>query len=69
MKLIFCDFRKKGPRQKWTIYKHVSDKSKKCLFVGNSGIVSVVICRLPSVSRLQPTPAYVEASKYLPKVC
>ena len=26
-------FPKKGPRPKWTIYKHVSDKSKKCLSV------------------------------------
>ena len=41
--LDFCYFRKKGPRLKWTIYKHVSDKFKKCLFV--SGILSVV-CRV-----------------------
>ena len=25
-----CNYRKKGPRPKWTIYKHVSDNSKKC---------------------------------------
>ena len=39
----FCNFRKKGPRPKWTIYKHVSDNSKKCLSVGNFGILSVVV--------------------------
>ena len=31
-----------GPRTKWTIYTHVSDKSKKCLSVGNSKDLSVV---------------------------
>ena len=51
----FCNFHKKGPRPKWTIYKHVLDDSKKCL-----SVVVVVVCRL-SVARLQPTPAYVEA--------
>ena len=40
---FLCDFLKKGPNPKWTIYKHVSDKSKKCLSVGNSGILSVVV--------------------------
>ena len=30
----FYNFRKKGPRPKWTTYKHVSDKSKKCLSGG-----------------------------------
>ena len=29
LKRIFCDF-----QEKWIIYKHVSDKSKKCLSVG-----------------------------------
>ena len=57
----FCNFWKKGPRPKWTIYKHISDNSKKCLSVGSFEILSVVvICRL-YVARLQPTPAYVEA--------
>ena len=45
-RLFFCNFRKKGPRPKWTIYKHVSDNSKKCLSVGNSGILFVVVCHL-----------------------
>ena len=46
----FCNFRKNGPRPRWTIYKHVSENTKKCLSVGNSGILSViVICRLSSV--------------------
>ena len=40
----FCNFQKKGPRLKWTICKHVSDKSKKCLSVGNFGILSVEVC-------------------------
>ena len=39
---IFLQLPKKGLRPKWTIYKHVSDKSKKCLSVGNFGILSVV---------------------------
>ena len=38
----FCVSRKKGPRPKWTIYKHESDKNKKCLSVDNSGILFVV---------------------------
>ena len=37
----------------------MSDKSKKCLSVGNSGTLSVIYHL--SVSSLQPTPAYVEA--------
>ena len=45
----FCEFQKKGPRSKWTVYKHKSDKNKKCLSVGNSGILSVVRCLLLSV--------------------
>ena len=38
---------KKCPRPKWTIYKHVSDNSKKCLSFGNTGILSfvTVVCR------------------------
>ena len=40
----FFRFSKKGPRPKWTIDKYVSDNFKKCLYVGNSGIMSVV-CR------------------------
>ena len=31
----FWDFQKKGPKPKFTIYKHVSDKSEKCLSVGS----------------------------------
>ena len=51
----FCNFQKKGPRSKWTIYKHVLDNSKKCLTVGN-----LEFCLSSSVARQQPTPAYVE---------
>ena len=48
---------KKGPRPKWTIYKHKSVKNEKYLSIVNFGIPSVVVwC---SVARLQPTPAYV----------
>ena len=36
--------------QRWTTYKHVKDKSKKCLSVGNSGILGCVLA-----------PAYVES--------
>ena len=32
--------------QKWTMHKHVSEKSKKCLSVGNSEILYVVVCVL-----------------------
>ena len=38
---LFCNFRKKVPRPKWTIYKHKSDKNKKCVSVGNFKILSV----------------------------
>ena len=41
---IFCNFWKKDPRSKWTIYKYDSEKSKKCLSVTNFGILSVVCC-------------------------
>ena len=71
---FFCDFRKKGPRPKWTIYKHVSDNSKKCLSVGNSEILSVV-CRPSSavvvVVVCVLAPAYTSLCrelKYSPKV-
>ena len=50
---LFLQLPEKGPRPKWTICKHVSDNSKKCLSVGNFWILSA--------ARLQPTPAYVEA--------
>ena len=43
---FFCNFRKKGSRPKWTIYKHESEKNKKCLRVGNFGILSVVLVTL-----------------------
>ena len=39
----FHFFKKKEPRPKWIIYKYVSDYSKKCLSVDNSGIQSVVV--------------------------
>ena len=40
----FCDFQKKGPR---AIYKDESDKTRKCLSVGNFGILFVVdVCGL-----------------------
>ena len=48
---LFLQLPEKGPRAKWIMYKHVSDNSKKCLFVGKFCL---------SVARLQPTPAYVE---------
>ena len=53
---LFATYGKKTPGPKWTIYKHKSDKDKKCLSNGNFRI-------LPSSStvRQQPTPAYVEA--------
>ena len=35
------------------VYIYATDKSKKCLFVGNFGILSIVC-------GLQPIPAYVE---------
>ena len=61
---IFATSRKKGPRPKWTIYKHISDKSKKSLSVGNFGIPSVICRHLTiclAVARLQHIPAYIKA--------
>ena len=46
---------KKCPRSKWAIFKHESDKNKKCLQV------ILELCLSSSVARLQPTPAYIEA--------
>ena len=40
------DFQKKDPIPKWTIYKYESDKNKKCLYVGNFGILPVVVLYL-----------------------
>ena len=40
---LFLQLSEKGPKPKWTIYKHVSDKNKKCLSVGNFEILSVVL--------------------------
>ena len=63
---IFCNFRKKDPRTKWTIYKHVLDNYKKCLSVGNSGILSVVVVVVCVLA-----PAYTSLCrglKYSPKV-
>ena len=57
----FCNFRKKVPRPKWTIYKHVSDNSKKGLSIGNFFFCLSSLSSVYSVARLQPTPAYVEA--------
>ena len=37
---ILC---KRSYRPKWNIYNHFLDNSKKCLSVGNSGILSVVV--------------------------
>ena len=37
----FYDFQKKGPRPKWTTYKHESDNNKKYPTVGNFGILYV----------------------------
>ena len=46
---IFATLGKKDLRTKWTIYKHVSEKNKKCLSDGNFGILSVVCCLLSVV--------------------
>ena len=45
----FHDFQKKDPRPKWVIiHKHESDKNKKCLSLGNFGVLSViVVCSAP----------------------
>ena len=66
----FCDFRKKDPRPKWTIYKYILDKSQKCLFVGNSEfclsssslLLSVVCVLAPGYTNL------CRGLKYLRKV-
>ena len=54
----FCNFQIEI--SKWTIFKHESDKNKKCLSVGNFENLSIVVDCL-SVTRLQPTLVYVEA--------
>ena len=51
----------KGPRPKVSIYKHISDNSKKCLAVGNFGILSV--CRASATYT-----SLCRGLKYLPKV-
>ena len=69
----FCNLRKKGPRLKWTIYKHISDNSKKYLTVGNFGIMPVFryVCRYiyRSVCRASTTyNSLCRGLKYLLKV-
>ena len=50
---FICDLWKKGPRQKLTIYKQVSDKSKKCLSVILKFCLSSLHCGwLPAYPRL-----------------
>ena len=49
---FFCDCRKKGPRLKWTIFKHDSDNSKKCLTVGNSVCRRRRLCPRSSLHQL-----------------
>ena len=47
IKLIFWKFQKMVLLSEWTIYKHVSDKSQKCLSVGLVGLkfrLSSVVC-------------------------
>ena len=51
------NIQKKGLIPEWTIYKHVLENSKKCLSIGNFRILPSSL----SVTRLQATPAYVEA--------
>ena len=48
---IFASSGKKDPRPKWTIYRHVSEKNRKYVSVGNFGTVSVV-CSLWRVCSL-----------------
>ena len=50
-------FEKKGPRPKWTIFKHVSDKSKKCL--------SVICGQLPAYPILYRAPKYLLKVPYI----
>ena len=49
MSPLFLRLPEKGLIPKWTIYKHVSNNSKKCLSVGNFGILSVVYCLRPEI--------------------
>ena len=50
--LLVFQLPEKGPRPKWTIYKH--DINKKCLSVISD------FCLLSSVVRLQPTPGFTK---------
>ena len=49
---LFCDFQR-------SLSKHVSEKIEKCLFVGNSGAMSVVCHRLSSAIYLCPVFTYI----------
>ena len=51
---LFLRLLEKGPRFKWALYKHESDKNYKCLSVGNFVILSA------SLTRLQPKTVYEE---------
>ena len=59
----FATARKKGPRLKWTIYRHKSDKNKKSLYVSNFGILYVVVC-----SKSTAYTSFWKCLKYLLKI-
>ena len=46
---FFYKFQKKGPRPKWTIYKHESDKKEKCLSVIEKICLFSVVCSASAV--------------------
>ena len=45
--IIFLWLTEKGPRPKWTIYKHESNKNKECLFIILSDVYLLPIYCLP----------------------
>ena len=70
---IFATSGKKGSRPKWTKCKHGSDNAKKCLSVGNFGILSVVclsVClsRVYSLQLMQRPEIFTKSKVYYPKL-
>ena len=65
MFVLSLQLQKKGPKSKWSIYKHASDNTKKCLIVDNlmkslsvDNILLSVVYRLKEPYIIQNYPDY-----------
>ena len=63
---LFLPYPEKGPKPKWTIYKHVSEHSKKCLSVILELCLLFVVCSASAAyTRLCKGLKYLQKVKYI----